>query len=411
MPAVRGAVTMECAGNGRALLDPRAGQPAVAARGGRHRGVDRRAAVRRCSRRRVCADDAVEVAVHRASTAGSRAASSRPTSAACRSPTRWRRRAARVRLNGAPLPPQHGFPLRLVVPGWYGIRASSGWRGIDLRRRAVQRLPADASATACRAERRPGHAVTRMMPRSLMVPPGDPGLHVAPRHLAAGPVHACGPGVVGLGADRGRRGLGRRRRVAGPPAVLGEPPPAGAWRAWAFAWDAEPGSTSCARARATRPATRQPVEAAWNVGGYANNAVHRVPVTVTLTPTARRAGAMKAVGASRVRPTRPARARGRPRPGAGRGRGRARRRAREHHVRRDADPRRPPARGRDGARAAGHPRQRGRRRALRRRARAAAAATPSASPSPREALIPVPDGARACRRPWRCWPTAARPPG
>ena len=24
-------------------------------------------------------------------------------------------------MNGAPLPPQHGFPLRLVVPGWYGM--------------------------------------------------------------------------------------------------------------------------------------------------------------------------------------------------------------------------------------------------------------------------------------------------
>src|SRR5919109_53052 len=24
-------------------------------------------------------------------------------------------------VNGRPLPPQHGFPLRLVVPGWYGM--------------------------------------------------------------------------------------------------------------------------------------------------------------------------------------------------------------------------------------------------------------------------------------------------
>src|SRR4029079_12817203 len=24
-------------------------------------------------------------------------------------------------MNGMPLPPQHGFPLRLVVPGWYGM--------------------------------------------------------------------------------------------------------------------------------------------------------------------------------------------------------------------------------------------------------------------------------------------------
>ena len=25
-------------------------------------------------------------------------------------------------MNGAPLLPQHGFPLRLVVPGWYGMQ-------------------------------------------------------------------------------------------------------------------------------------------------------------------------------------------------------------------------------------------------------------------------------------------------
>ena len=24
-------------------------------------------------------------------------------------------------MNGSPLPPQHGYPLRLVVPGWYGM--------------------------------------------------------------------------------------------------------------------------------------------------------------------------------------------------------------------------------------------------------------------------------------------------
>ena len=24
-------------------------------------------------------------------------------------------------INGQPLPPQHGFPLRLIVPGWYGM--------------------------------------------------------------------------------------------------------------------------------------------------------------------------------------------------------------------------------------------------------------------------------------------------
>jgi DMSO/TMAO reductase YedYZ molybdopterin-dependent catalytic subunit len=27
----------------------------------------------------------------------------------------------RYAMNGAPIPPQHGFPLRLVVAGWYGM--------------------------------------------------------------------------------------------------------------------------------------------------------------------------------------------------------------------------------------------------------------------------------------------------
>ena len=39
-------------------------------------------------------------------------------------------------------------------------------------------------------------------------------------------------------------------------------------------------TTSCAVARGTRRATPQPDEATWNLGGYANNAVQRVAVTV-----------------------------------------------------------------------------------------------------------------------------------
>ena len=40
-----------------------------------------------------------------------------------------RRRAARLRgQRTSPLPPQHGFPLRLLVPGWYGM-TSVKWLG------------------------------------------------------------------------------------------------------------------------------------------------------------------------------------------------------------------------------------------------------------------------------------------
>ena len=35
------------------------------------------------------------------------------------------------RMNGAPLPPQHGYPLRLVVPGWYGVASVKWLRRIE----------------------------------------------------------------------------------------------------------------------------------------------------------------------------------------------------------------------------------------------------------------------------------------
>ena len=45
-------------------------------------------------------------------------------------------------------------------------------------------------------------------------------------------------------------------------------------------WDAEPGEhVLCCRAR-DAAGNEQPLEPAWNVGGYANNAVQRVPVSV-----------------------------------------------------------------------------------------------------------------------------------
>ena len=45
-------------------------------------------------------------------------------------------------LNGAPLPPQHGFPLRLVVPCWYGMTNVKWLTAINWARRAILRLPA-----------------------------------------------------------------------------------------------------------------------------------------------------------------------------------------------------------------------------------------------------------------------------
>ena len=46
-----------------------------------------------------------------------------------------------VRMNGAPLPREHGFPVRLMVPGWYGCACIKWVDRIDL-------VPDDAPATS-----------------------------------------------------------------------------------------------------------------------------------------------------------------------------------------------------------------------------------------------------------------------
>ena len=43
-------------------------------------------------------------------------------------------------LNGQPLPPQHGYPIRLLVPDWYGMQSVAP--PDHGRRRALRRLPA-----------------------------------------------------------------------------------------------------------------------------------------------------------------------------------------------------------------------------------------------------------------------------
>ncbi len=61
------------------------------------------------------------------------------------------------------------------------------------------------------------------------------------------------------------------------PAVLGA---AHGWHAWTHEWDAAPGEHVLACRAFDATGRGQPDVPPWNLGGYANNAVHRVAVTV-----------------------------------------------------------------------------------------------------------------------------------
>jgi DMSO/TMAO reductase YedYZ molybdopterin-dependent catalytic subunit len=178
-------------------------------------------------------------------------------------------------MNGAPLPPQHGFPLRLVVPGWYGMTQVKWLLRID-----GSTGPFDGwqQVEAYRIEDVP---VTRILPRSLLVPPGIPEFLSRRRLLAPGPVELHGRAWSGRGAIE-RVEISTDGGETWADAALDEPLGDYAWRGFRLAWDAAEGEHElCCRATDSAGST-QPLEGTWNHGGYCNNAVQRIPVGVSL---------------------------------------------------------------------------------------------------------------------------------
>jgi DMSO/TMAO reductase YedYZ molybdopterin-dependent catalytic subunit len=185
-------------------------------------------------------------------------------------------------MNGLPLEPQHGFPLRLVVPGWYGMTSVKWLTSIE----AVSE-PFDGfqQAIAYRYQEEaedPGEPVQRMRVRALMIPPGIPDFFSRRRLVDAGHVALAGRAWSGHGPIE-------RVEVAidgdWSDATLGPPVGAFAWRGWMFDWDATEGEGEHELAcRATDAAGNvQPLEPPWNYQGMGNNVVQRIPVTVRVS--------------------------------------------------------------------------------------------------------------------------------
>jgi DMSO/TMAO reductase YedYZ molybdopterin-dependent catalytic subunit len=185
-------------------------------------------------------------------------------------------------MNGQPLPPQHGFPLRLVVPDWYGMASVKWLRKITAIGEPFSGVQQGIKYRYKRSEFDPGTPVTRKRPRALMVPPGIPDFLSRRRHVRIGKTLVEGRAWSGFGpvelvefsADGGR---------TWEDAQLGEPIGPYAWRQWSYEWDVrEPGEYElCVRATDASGNT-QPAEGdeTWNYGGYGVNAIQRVPVVV-----------------------------------------------------------------------------------------------------------------------------------
>ncbi|MEU6082382.1 sulfite oxidase [Streptomyces sp. NPDC047108] len=181
-------------------------------------------------------------------------------------------------MNGEPLPPQHGHPLRLVVPGWYGM-AHVKW----LRDIAVTDTPftgfQQSEAYRLRQEAgEEGEPVTRIAPRSLLVPPGFPDFMSRTRVVRPGTVRVEGRAWSGrapvTAVEVSTDGC-RTWDTAGLTPVHDAP---WAWRRWEYAWTAVPGRHVLSTRAHDAEGNVQPVDPPWNRGGFANNAVQRVDV-------------------------------------------------------------------------------------------------------------------------------------
>ncbi len=180
-------------------------------------------------------------------------------------------------MDGRPLEPQHGSPLRLIVPGWYGMTSVKWLSAIEAVTSPFAGFQQADAYRFQQTEDDPGEPVTRMRVRALMIPPGIPDFFSRRRVVEAGSVVLRGRAWCGS-APVARVEVGVDDAWDG--ATLDEPLGEFAWRGWSYAWQATPGDHILSCRGTDADGNTQPDEQPWNLQGMANNLVQEVPVTV-----------------------------------------------------------------------------------------------------------------------------------
>src|SRR5205814_1782079 len=276
MPSESRVATLECAGNGRSLFDPAVpGEPwgLGAVSTAEWTGVPLVELLDRAGMQ----PGATEIIFRGAD--GGRVAS-------LDAPVRFERSLAvdQIRdlnpllayaMNGEPLSAPHGYPLRLIVPGWYAVASVKWLTEIIVTDSAFDGFCQTARywyewISDGREEREP---VTLLNVRAVIVAP-EPDIRLARGETAIRGVAWSGAASIAKveislndGPWQEARMIGEQRR--------------GAWQWWELLSSLEQPGPLVIRARATDMAGRtQPDQAEWNRLGYGNNSVHAVTAQV-----------------------------------------------------------------------------------------------------------------------------------
>jgi sulfane dehydrogenase subunit SoxC len=182
-------------------------------------------------------------------------------------------------VNGQPLPPQHGFPLRLIVPGWYGMTSVKWLAAVTVVAEPFRGWQQDVAYRLRVSEEEQGEPVTRILPRALMIPPGFPDFLSRARFVEAGSVRLEGRAWSGW-APVERVEVSIDGGESWTDASLGKPAGDFAWSGWTYDWEAEAGEYELSCRATDRAGNVQPGLAEWNYDGLCNNAVQRVRAVV-----------------------------------------------------------------------------------------------------------------------------------
>jgi DMSO/TMAO reductase YedYZ molybdopterin-dependent catalytic subunit len=179
-------------------------------------------------------------------------------------------------MNGEPLPVEHGYPLRLIVPRWYAVASVKWLTEIELIDRTFTgHYQGDKYRYEWERDGRiVSEPVTLQRVRALVTEP-SPHTEVGAGELAirgvawsgAAPIARIDVSVNG-GDWQEARLVSERNRYS--------------WQWWELITRVEKSEHLVLRARATDLAGRtQPERAEWNRLGYGNNAIQEVPIRVS----------------------------------------------------------------------------------------------------------------------------------
>ena len=181
-------------------------------------------------------------------------------------------------MNSIPLLPQHGAPLRIIVPGWYGMASVKWLTQIKALTQAFDGFQQVKTYLYRENENDPGRPISSIRVKSLMVPPGVPDWSSRKRLVKAGNVNLLGRAWSGGGVAITKVDV----EIAGQwhQAELGNSNGPYAWVKWNLNWQAQAGEYVL-RCKATDAnGNVQPLDPPWDMAGFANNAAQSVHVFV-----------------------------------------------------------------------------------------------------------------------------------